>query len=195
MSLNIDTPPYRCEIFRTIEVFLPSSKCISDLLRDNGFPGKYGTDFVYRNYGSVIRSVEPASVFEAFIGIHIQAEGLLLHSRWHLIRHRLCKYSMSAGFYQKKDLAENSRFKDLCRTMGTDFDVVGIVGRHDANRSIYHQVIRPPLSYWLACNDQTWIAVDVNYWMATKFNSLTDLLCWRDGEDLEVEDSEHGNTW
>ena len=165
----------------------PNESLIQRVLRDNGFSGSAGLDFLRQAYGKVFSNVDSELLF--FCGIHVGREVNLMSScklRWN---HCVMREPMSAGFFQREEIIEHSRFLSLTSKLGRgiEVDVIGCIASKNMCGVIQKAVWSPPAIWWIGVCERGWLAIDLSYFLLVVYESLSALLCDQNGIELIAE--------
>ncbi len=171
-----------CSIVAKASIQVPSQPIIIRVLQDNGYSGSVGVEFLYENYGCVIATGGSPKI--AFCGLHFGARPTLTSAfklKW---KHRRC--AMNAGFFRRKDMIEYDRFQSLKKKLGEKIavDVIGCIGHKDLCNDLDKAALRPPAEWWLGISEQGWLSIDLNFFLLDIYQSLSDLLCEKNGVEL-----------
>lgn len=163
----------------------PSPKRIQRVLKENGFAAEAGSDILAQHYGLAFQPCDCEFTFTAFLGFHTGLKTRLMSAYELWFRHVVMRDSMNSGFLGREGCPEYTKFKEFERELCNGIDVVGVITwvDGDAPPSRSH-LLRPGVAYWLAVTRVGWIAIDVDYWLMNTFDSLHDLLCWRDPREF-----------
>ncbi len=180
--------PSGCQQIAPLGAVVPDRSLLVQVLKANGFTGQHGVDFLSRNYATIVHTAGATNVFAAAVGVFNYRSGKLISARELWFRHHVMKQPMLGGFRGEALRYERERYRTLTTLLQGKFDVIGCIGRmEDGEHKPRSWLRRPPYVYWLARDAVGWLAVDQDYWLVNRFESLKDLLCWRNEREFAIE--------
>ena len=171
------------------DLTVPTEFVLIRVLQDNGYNGLIGLNFLLANYGAIMSTpMCPELLF--FCGVYVGRKGKVKLAsnfvlKWH---HYVRREPIWAGFFRHRELPEFERFQDLKFKLGAEVGLVGCLGHRDmCDRNLGRAAMKPPATWWIGVCRKGWLLIDLDFYLLDIYESLTDLLCERNGIELIAE--------